>query len=125
MEITILLSVFKEFREWILGLDKSNLEKNKEDKTALKSIYLALTETKFYFTYRKDNPQDRVREMQISKLWFDASIELKSIDIDLAQRCFLKGDFWTDPNKWKQNENEEINISIDEMTKLARNLLMK
>lgn len=124
MEISILLSVFKEFREWISGIDKSNLEQNKEEKSALKSIYLALTETKFYFADRKNMPQDRERERQISKLWFDASIELKSIDIDLAQRCFLKGDFWTDPSNWRENDGNNINISIDEMTKLSRKLLM-
>lgn len=124
MEVTLLLSVFKEFKDWIIGIDKSNLEHNKEDKTALKSIYLALSETKFYFVDRKTMPQDRNRERQISKLWFDASTELKTIDRDLAQKCFLKGDFWTDPDNWHKNDGEKINISIEEMTKLSKELLL-
>jgi hypothetical protein len=124
MEVTLLLSIFKEFKDWILGIDKANLENNKEDKIALKSIYIALSETKFYFTDRKTMPQDRNRERQISKLWFDASTELKHIDRELAQMCFLKGDFWTDPDNWKQNDGEKINISIEEMTRLSKGLLM-
>jgi hypothetical protein len=125
MEVTLVLSIFKEFKDWILGIDKANLEHNKEDKIALKSIYLALSETKFYFRDRKTIPQDRERERQISKLWFDASTELKNIDRDLAQRCFLKGDFWTDPNNWQQNDEESINISIEEMTKLSKELIFQ
>mgnify|MGYP003610137831 CR=1 FL=1 len=123
MEITSLLLVFKEFRDWILGIDKANLEHNKEDKLALKSIYIALSETKSYFTDRISAPQDRKREAQISRLWFEASTELKNVNQDLAQRCFLKGDFWTDPNNWQQKDGEKINISLDEMTKLSRELL--
>jgi hypothetical protein len=125
METTLVLTIFKEFRDWILGIDKANLEHNKEDKTALKTVYKALSETKSYFTDRNIMPRDRDRERQISNLWFDSSSELKNIDQNLAVRCFLKGDFWTDPDSWEQNEGEKLNISIDEMTKLARELLNK
>ncbi len=101
MEITLVLSIFKEFRDWLLGINKVTLEYSKEEKAALKSLYVALSETKSYFTDRKISKADRTRERQISKLWFDAASELKSIDQHLAERCFLKGDFWTDPDNWK------------------------
>jgi hypothetical protein len=125
METTLVLTIFKEFRDWLLGIDKANLEHNKEDKTALKSIYKALSETKSYFADRKTMPINRERERQISNLWFDSSSELKSIDQELAIKCFMKGDFWTDPDNWKQDDGVKINISIDEMTKLAKELLNK
>jgi hypothetical protein len=125
METTLVLTIFKEFRDWLLGIDKANLEHNKEDKTALKSIYKALSETKSYFTDRKTMPINRERERQISNLWFDSSSELKNIDQELAVKCFLKGDFWADPDNWKQEDGVKINISIDEMTKLAKELLNK
>lgn len=123
MDITTLLAIFKEFRDWILGMDKAKLESNKVNKEALKALYLALSETKFYFADRKTKERDLERERRISRLWFEASTELKTIDIELAQRCFLKGDFWTNPSSWKQDDGEKINISIDEMTKLSRELL--
>jgi len=125
MELTLVLSLFKEFRDWILGIDKANLEHSKEDKAALKSLYTALSETKSYFTDRKTQPKDRTREKQISHYWFSASSELKNINHELAKKCFLKGDFWTDPENWSQKEGEELNISIDEMTRLSRELLNK
>ena len=59
----------------------------------------------------------------MAMLWFEAASELKSINKPLAERCFLKGDFWTDPDNWKQDEGEQINISIDEMTRLSRQFI--
>ena len=123
MEVLSVLSIFKEFRDWLLGIDKATLEHSKEEKSAIKSLYTALSETKAYFADRKSAPSDRTRERQISKLWFEAASELKSIDKHLAERCFLKGDFWTDPDDWKQDEGKQINISIDEMTRLAKDHL--
>lgn len=123
MEITLVLSIFKEIRDWILGIEKSNLENKKENKIALKSIYVALSETRSYFSDRKILAKDRERERQIAKLWFEAAIELKEIDNDLAMRCFLKGEFWTDPDNWKNDEEQNLNISINEMTSLCRKLL--
>lgn len=124
MEVTSVLSIFKEFRDWLLGIDKATLEHSKEEKAALKSLYIALSETKAYFADRKVSSTDRERERQISKLWFEAASQLKSIDRNLAERCFLKGDFWTDPDNWKQDEGNKINISIDEMTRLSRKHLL-
>lgn len=124
MEITSVLSIFKEFRDWLLGIDKATLEHSKEQKAALKALYTALAETKAYFADRKTTPANRERERQISKLWFEAASQLKSIDKNLAERCFLKGDFWTDPDNWKQDEANKINISIDEMTRLSRQHLL-
>lgn len=42
MEITSLLSIFKEFRDWLIGIDKATLEHNKEEKSALKSLKSAI-----------------------------------------------------------------------------------
>jgi hypothetical protein len=121
MEPTIVLTIFGEIRAWILGIDQAQLEHDKESKIALKSIYTALAETKSYFADRKFESRNRDRERQISKLWFEASVELKSIDQDLAMRCFLKGDYWTDPQNW--DEKGELHISLNEMTIRSKQLL--
>lgn len=123
-EISLVLSVFKEMRDWLLGIDKTNLAHSKEKKTAIKSLYTALCKTKIYFADRKVQPKDRLRERQISLLWFEAASELESIDNHIAEMCFLKGDYWTDPENWKQDEGNKFNISIDEMTKISRELLI-
>jgi len=124
MELTSVLTIFKEFRDWLLGIDKATLEHSKEEKAALKSLYIALAETKAYFADRKTLPHDRDRERQISRLWFDAASELKRIDINLAERCFVKGDYWTNPDNWQQDEGEKLTISIEEMTSLSRKHLV-
>lgn len=123
MEISLVLSVFKELREWILGLDKNKIEHNKQDENSLKAVYMALAETKIYHAARKEGPRDMAREHQIAKLWYDASIATRSISKDLAVRCFLKAGYWTDPNNWEGNDGEQLSISIDEMTKLSKQLL--
>lgn len=123
METTIVLSVFKEIRDWIFGIEKSRTENLKENKIAIKAIYIALAETKFYFADIKTKKRDIEKERQISKLWFEASVELKTIDTDLAERCFRKGDYWADQENWNQKDKETLNISLEEMTKLSRKLL--
>lgn len=123
MEATLVLTIFKEMRDWILGIDKAQLEHNKENKTALKSIYIALGETKSYFADRKEEDRNRERERQISRLWFEASVELKNIDQQLAERCFLKGDYWANPENWNKKEKEYLAISLNEMTVLSKKLL--
>ena len=123
MEVSLVITLLKEFRDWVLGVDKARLEHNKEQKSALRALYIALSETKGYFADGDTIDRDRNREKQISKLWFEAASELRSIDLSLAERYFLKGDYWADPTKWNQAEEDEINISIEEMTRLSRRLL--
>ena len=125
METTLILTLFKEFRDWILGIDKSNLEHNKENKNALKTLYKALSETKSYFSERENKliNRNRDKEREISNLWFEASVEIKNINKQLAERCFLKGEFWTDPINWRNNDKEKLDISLSEMTLLSKQLL--
>ncbi len=43
--------------------------------------------------------------------------------MDLADRCFLKGDYWANPDIWSDQEIREARIEIDRVFKEARALL--
>lgn len=107
----------------------------KKERRALKALYVALNETVLYFR-RLDRPhlarskkerlefqRDIKTEEALSRLWMDASIELRPINHDLAERCFLKGQYWADRDGWSDEDGEKTNIKLEKLLEDARALL--
>lgn len=53
----------------------------------------------------------RKRELTIAKLWHDASVPLRHVDKDLADRCFLKGSYWLEPDTWTKMMEKKKRIN--------------
>ena len=81
---------------------------------ALLALYAALSETKAYiFDREKGKRRNRKREFEIARLLHSASIPLRTIDKEFAERCFLKGSYWMEPDTWDKKQIEEKDIAID------------
>jgi|WetSurMetagenome_2_1015567.scaffolds.fasta_scaffold431079_2 hypothetical protein len=110
-----------------LGLIREHRKyRNERTDQALYALYTALNETKAYMQHiDSGKKRDRKREWAIAKLWHDASVPLRDIDRDLAERCFLKGSYWLEPDTWTEVMIKKKRIKLDQVLKSTRNLLMK
>lgn len=103
-------------------------KKKRTEKTdqALLALYAALTETKAYIADRqKGKRKNRKREFEIARLWHSASIPLRVIDKKFAERCFIKGSYWMEPDTWDKKRIEEKGIAIDTVFDETRKLLVR
>lgn len=110
-----------------LGLLREG-KKERTEKTdhALLALYAALAETKAYISDReKGKRRNRDKEYSLARLWHTASIPLRSIDKDFADRCFLKGSYWMEPDTWDKKKIEETGIAINAVFDATRKLLVK
>jgi hypothetical protein len=93
---------------------------------ALLALYAALSETRAYILDReKGKRRNRQQEFEIAKLWHSASIPLRNIDKEFAERCFLKGSYWMEPDIWDKKRIDEKGISIDTVFDATRKLLLQ
>jgi hypothetical protein len=110
-----------------LGLIRDG-KKTRTERTdqALYALYTALNETKAYVEkLNAGKKRDRKTEWAIAKLWHDATVPLRDIDRELANRCFIKGEYWMDPETWTEMKIEEKQIKLDQVMESTRKLLMK
>jgi hypothetical protein len=111
----------------VLGLirDKKQRRTEKTDQ-ALLALYDALAETRSYISeLQSGKPQNREREFAIARLWSTASVPLREIDRELAERCFEKGGYWMEPEAWDSKRIEAKGIKIESMFEATRQLLRK
>ncbi len=111
----------------VLGLIRDHKKQRTElIDLALLALYTALAETRSYLSDLKDGKRrDKKREFAIARLWNTASVPLRQIDKDLAERCFLKGGYWMEPEAWDQKKIEAKGITIDSVFEATRQLLIK
>jgi hypothetical protein len=91
--------------------------KSAEYKGAVQSYDKALRET---VTYPESvrlgkKPSNQDSEMELSRLWSDASVAVSTFDPELANRCFIKGQGWLDPKVWNDDRYKKYGIGIDDM----------
>jgi hypothetical protein len=110
-----------------IGLIRES-RKHRSERTdqGLYALYAALNETKAYIeVLDSGKKRDRKRERAIARLWHDASVPLRDIDPDLAERCFTKGSFWLEPDAWTDVMIKRKRIKLDQVLESTRNLLMR
>lgn len=109
----------------VLGLIKDK-KKHRNEKTdqALSALYEALAETRHYISELDEGKsRDRNKEFAIARLWNSALIPLREIDPELAERCFLKGGYWMEPDIWDSRSIKAKGIAINMMFDSTRHLL--
>jgi hypothetical protein len=109
-----------------LGLIREGRKhRNERTDQALYALYAALNETKSYITdLDSGKKRDRKREWAIAKLWHNASVPLRDIDRNLAERCFMKGSYWLEPDTWTDMMIKRKRIKLDQVMRSTRELLM-
>ncbi len=91
--------------------------------SALKAIYKACTETKRYANdWERTGKRNRKREENLVNLWKEASIPVRHFDAALADKCYYKGEYWLDPEKWADEDVERLGIDLDRVIVEARDL---
>ncbi|MGC2696974.1 MAG: hypothetical protein WA738_14405 [Candidatus Angelobacter sp.] len=126
MELATAFNLFDKALS-VLGLIRENKkQRNARIDQALTALYAALAETRLYISDLDDGrPHDRNREFAIAGLWHTASVPLRAIDSELAERCFLKGSYWMEPDVWDSKNIKAKGIAINMMFESTRDLLMK
>jgi hypothetical protein len=135
IEIPILLKASDAVLGWFGLLRKEQAERSERERNALKALYAAVMETSMYFR-RLENPQlaktkseqkdfkrDIQREEALARLWTEASVELRDVNPDLAQRCFFKAQYWTDRDTWTEADVHQTNIALQRLAREARELI--
>ena len=125
-ELVSALAIFNRLLAAVGLIRAKQKEKSERTDQALYALYTALNETKAYVSYLQTGKErDRKREFAIAKLWHDASVPLRKVDRDLAERCFIKGSYWLEPDTWSELMINRKRIGLNQVIKSTRELLME
>jgi len=125
-EIMTGITIFNRLLAAIGLLKAKQKEKSERTDQALYALYAAVNETKAYISYLESGRRrNRKREFAIARLWHDASVPLRKVDRGLAERCFIKGGYWLEPDTWSELMVNKKRIGLDQIIKSTRDLLME
>ena len=81
----------------------------------LKVASKAVRQTLAYIGHigRDENKRDLRTEEKLSDLWAKVALAAQSFDSDLAERCYLKGNYWANPDNWGDEEVKNDRIEIE------------
>ncbi len=131
-DLGIISSISKAANGWFESLGKRRNRLNEQEIEAIKAFYEAVNETRIYVNKlnKPDSSKnndifqgDKVEEEKLSKLWTTASYKIHNFSKDLAKRCLIKGDYWTNPDDWSDNDVIKKRIEIDRMFADAQKLI--
>ena len=111
---------FKEFVDKV----QPSIDKRRKYLNAIRAIHEAATITNSYLSdIREGKEPDKDKELSLSMLWFEATGAIQPINPDLAEKCLIKGQCWSDPRLFNSKEYENISLSIDYMFSETRKIL--
>jgi hypothetical protein len=115
--------------EWVLERLLELAEQRRDEQEdnrrahALNVFLRALSETEIYYGTLRDSDKDHDCEVELARLWREASEELPFVDVELAQRCQMKSRFWADPVGYPLQDVELANITIYQMREALNKLV--
>lgn len=127
-----LKGVSESLRKWAEMIIRENKEFDQQEKDALTAFYMAVNETRLYLgsidrnelkKLQDNERRDYEEETRLSRLWTVASEKIAPFNTDLADRCFLKGDYWAAPDSWTSEQVNAAKIEIKRMFETARKLI--
>ncbi|MGK7913667.1 MAG: hypothetical protein AB4050_19605 [Synechococcus sp.] len=122
-QLDLISGISREIREWVNRYDRNNMAEKERANAAVVAISTAVLETRKYLASLNANERDIDEQSELSNLWNDAHIKIRTIDSEFADRCFLKAEYWTDPTSYTENDIAKYNIALDDMSIAARNFL--
>jgi len=95
----------------VLKEGKANKEHiNSQQYEFLRVASKAVRQTLSYI--KDENKRDTKTEEELSELWANVALAARPFDSDLAERCYLKGNYWANPNSWSDEEIKNAGIEI-------------
>ena len=126
IESAIAFTLFDKVLAGIGLLREGTKRRTEKTDQALFALYAALAESRAYITDRANGKRrDRKQEFSIAKLWHAASVPLREIDAEFAERCFIKGGYWMEPDTWDKKQIQEKGIAIESVFEETRKLLVR
>ncbi len=128
----IFAALLNTFIVWYQSVRNQSARFNEAEKDAVMAFYTAVNETRIYLKKigrpdpSKDNElyQGSLDEQErLSRLWNHASVKIFPFSAELADRCLIKSEYWTDPESWSKDEIEKQGIGIDTMFQHAQELI--
>src|SRR5688572_13394158 len=93
-------------------LQVQRLDNDARIREALEAIQEAIAETRKYIERENIEQRDRSREVELSKLWSIASMRIKKLDLDLAERLELKSSYWENSANLSRREIHQNGIAL-------------
>lgn len=126
-DLNPLTAISREVREWTVKIEQSHAARNQETRSALKSLSIAVLETRSYLGQISsgNKARDLDKEREISELWNEAHMDLQLVDPALADRCFAKAEYWADPSLWDIQKVRQYDIALDSMSDAVRGILAR
>ncbi len=105
---------------------EGKIRRDEKTDKALTDLLEAVSKTELYINeFNNRNIENRKTEKNLAQLWRKASISLRMVDADLADRCYLKGTYWINPEEWPEGKIKEARIEINQVSNEARHLLSR
>jgi hypothetical protein len=134
VEVPFLLKAVDSIYSWFGLLRKEQKERQEQERRAIKALYVVLNETLTYFRRIEHpefaTPENRAEferniktEDALSRLWMEAAVELRGVNQDLSERCFMKGVYWSDRDRWDEEKVKATNIKLEALLQDAKALL--
>ncbi len=89
---------------------------------ALHALHKAVHETNKYINGTKHNVE---QELELSNLWGQAAIKARNLSKDLAKRCYIKSEYWQDPDSWSFSKIKSDGICLTRIENELRDLISK
>jgi hypothetical protein len=126
MAEAIFVTMIQQVKSWIDGLNQRKTQQTNQIRSALKAVAFATTETRSYFAMIRDdkNSGSRDQERALAHLWEEAGIEIATVNRDLAERFFMKAEYWSDPKGWTLAGRDSSAIELDQLSEAARRALL-
>lgn len=80
--------------------------KEQKKSRALKALMHSLSSTSQYMQVIIDNPTEKTRERErdLSDMWSETALLVRPFDEVLSERCFFKGVYWSNRNRFTEEE---------------------
>lgn len=89
-----------------------------ERKAGVQKLYLALSATTDYIDSTDNLTANRDSEMErrLDRMWNNAAEALAPINIRLAERLYLKADYWRNPDRFKTSKTAQAQLDEAKIT---------
>jgi hypothetical protein len=87
-------------------------------RTGIQKLYIALSATSDYIETTNDltTNRDRDTEQRLDRMWRNAADAIAHIDLGLAERLYLKADYWRNPDRVRKSKNAKADLAEAKIT---------
>jgi len=109
-----LLDALDTYERWLERRRQAKQGQSEAQTKAVRSVLLAVSSTRAYlYDLRQGERQDRSREKELSRLWTDAAIDVRSVDQRLSSIAVVSSLGWADPDLQGDSKHGRIEDQLE------------